>query len=98
MLICLSIFALSALIYRNDGKFKKENVKFAAPAGVLLGLNNYLTLSLSSLLNASVLFPTVSVFQVIFNLAFSKLIFKEKLSLIQIFGVLLGVISVLLIK
>ena len=98
MFICLLQFALSAFLCRNDGKMKIENVKFAAPAGVLMGLNNYLTLSLSSLLDASVLFPTVSVFQVVFNLTFSKFIFKEKLSLLQIFGVVIGVISVLLIK
>ena len=98
MFICLLLFALSAFLCRNDGKMKIENVKFAAPAGVLMGLNNYLTLSLSSLLDASVLFPTVSVFQVVFNLTFSKFIFNEKLSLLQIFGVVIGVISVLLIK
>lgn len=98
MFVCLLLFVLSAFLHRNDGNFKTENIKFAAPAGALLGLNNYLTLSLSSALDASVLFPTVSVFQVIFNLTFSKFIFKEKLSKLQLCGVALGVISVLLIK
>ena len=86
---------LSAGKCQGDGL---NHAKFAIPAGALMGFNNFLTLFLSSKISASVLFPTVSVFQTVFNLLFSKIFFREKLNIRQIIGILVGVASVILIK
>ena len=98
MFACFLLFVTSLLFCKKNNSSKRANAKYAAPAGMLMGLNNYLTLTLSSKFNASVLFPTISIFQVLFNLTFSRAIFKEKLTFFQISGIALGVISVLLIK
>ena len=94
-------FLLFVIVWLASGKDAGDGVchaKFALPAGVLMGFNSFLTLSLASKFNASVLFPTVSVFQTVFNLLFSKIFFREKLNVRQIIGILVGVSSVILIK
>lgn len=83
--------------------FKREkpnvkNIKFAVPSGILLGVANFLTLFLSARVDASVLFPIVTIFTVIFVSLTSRFVFKDKLTLKQIFGIALGVISVIIIK
>jgi drug/metabolite transporter (DMT)-like permease len=75
-----------------------SHTKYAAPSGALMGLNGYLTLYLSSKLPASVLFPTVSVIQTLFNIIFSRVFFKERLTRMQIVGIILGAVSVILIR
>lgn len=71
---------------------------YAVIAGILMGLGNYLTLLLSSKVNATVLFPIISVFSMLCNVIVSKLYFKDKFSVIQLAGIGFGVFSVLLIK
>ena len=83
--------------------FKKEkpnvkNIKFAIPAGIFLGSANFLTLFLSAKMDASVLFPTTTVFKVMFVCLASRFFFKDKLTIKQFCGIVLGVISVILIK
>lgn len=72
--------------------------KYSIPAGVFMGSNNYITLTLSAKVNASVLFPMISVFTMIINVITSKIIFKDKFNVKQLIGIFMGVISVLLIK
>lgn len=98
MLVSLVLFVCVWLFSKGESGDGGCHAKFALPAGVLMGFNNFLTLSLASKFNASVLFPTVSVFQTVFNIVFSKIFFKEKLSPRQIIGILIGVVSVILIK
>ena len=98
MLVSLLLFVIIWLVSGKESGDGVCHAKFALPAGVLMGFNNFLTLSLASKFNASVLFPTVSVFQTVFNLIFSKIFFKEKLNIRQIIGILVGVTSVILIK
>lgn len=98
MFVSLLLFVFVWAVVKKDSGDGVCHAKYALPAGVLMGFNNYLTLALASKLNASVLFPTVSVFQTVFNLLFSKIFFKEMLNVRQIIGILLGVASVILIK
>ena len=98
MLVSWLLFVIIWLVSGKESGDGVCHAKFALPAGVLMGFNNFLTLSLASKFNASVLFPTVSVFQTVFNLIFSKIFFKEKLNIRQIIGILVGVMSVILIK
>jgi drug/metabolite transporter (DMT)-like permease len=98
MFVSLLLFVFVWAVVKKDSGDGVCHAKYALPAGVLMGFNNFLTLSLASKFNASVLFPTVSVFQTVFNLLFSKLFFKEKVNIRQIIGILVGVASVILIK
>ena len=73
-------------------------ISYAVIVGILMGAGNYLTLVLSSKVNANVLFPIISVFSMLCKVIISKLYFKDKFSIIQLCGIGLGVFSVLLIK
>ena len=84
-------------------KYKKEGkcigvMRYAILAGILMGVGNYLTLVLSAKVNATVLFPIISVSSMLCNVIVSKLYFKDKFSIMQLIGISLGVFSVLLIK
>lgn len=71
---------------------------YAMLAGALMGAANYLTLFLSAKVSASVLFPMITVISALLNVTVSTLVFKDKFTLRQGIGILLGVVSVLLIK
>ncbi len=94
--LIFAVFVIAAFVKRE--KPSPSSVKFALPAGVAMGLMNYLTLALSSKLDASVLFPAVTVFTAVFNYVVSKILFKEKFSKMQITGIALGILSVIFIK
>lgn len=94
-LAALVLFSAISLIRRESGSCSP---KFAAAAGILLGASNFLTLTLAGKMDASVLYPMITVFSMLFNILISRLVFKDKLSLIQLFGIALGVTSVLIIR
>ena len=84
-------------MYKKEGKGNGVTW-YAVFAGILMGGGNYITLLLSSGVNATVLFPMISVYSMLCNVAVSKLYFKDKFSIMQLVGIGLGVLSVLLIK
>ena len=97
-----SLFFLS-LVFVAATFIKKEKVrisqgKYAGPSGALMGLGNYITLLLSSKVRATLLFPMTTVFLVVLNTIASKLIFKDKLTVAHAAGIIIGVISVIIIK
>lgn len=108
MFVTLILFVVFSIIptknnamQQNQAKNKGYTIhiiKYGLPAGVLMGVYNYLTLYLSSKMNATILFPLISIFTMLFNVIVSKLLFKDRFSCMQIIGICLGVISVLLIK
>lgn len=67
-------------------------------AGVMNGFSNYIILYLAATENASVLFPVVSVAQIMATCFIGRLVFKEKLRPLQIGGILLGIASILLLN
>ncbi|MBQ4516247.1 MAG: EamA family transporter [Clostridia bacterium] len=77
---------------------KSGTTKYALLAGILMGLGNYITLLLSSRVDASVMFPVITILSMLFNVTVSKLYFKDSFSIIQFAGIILGVFSVLFIK
>ena len=81
---------------------KEQNLKgvtkFAVLSGVLVGISEYLILLLSATMDASVLFPVSTILAALFNVIISRIFFKEKLSPVQLVGIVTGVISILLIK
>ena len=99
----LCALCITFVLFLATSAFKKEErvteVKlYAVISGVMMGVGNYLTLVLSSKVDASVLFPIISVFSMFCNVIVSKLYFKDKFSVMQLTGICLGVFSVLLIK
>ena len=96
--LCVTfILFLVISIYKREEK-STGVMRYAVIAGILMGLGNYLTLVLSSKVDATVLFPLVSIFSMLCNVLVSKLYFKDKFSIMQLIGIGLGVLSVLLIK
>ena len=80
---------------------QKPNIaetKFGVPVGMLTAMANYIALYLSATVDATVLFPMTTVFSVCLTCIMSKIIFKDRFTLPQLFGIALGVISVILIK
>lgn len=97
-LLCVSIVLL---ITHNAKRNKKTPLKFSLLgtfSGVANCLANYIVLYLSSTENASVLFPIVAIANIIAVWIIGILFFKERLRLLQTFGLLIGVISVVLLK
>lgn len=96
--LCITfILFLVTSICRKEEKVTEVKL-YAVISGVMMGVGNYLTLVLSSKVDASVLFPIISVFSMFCNIIVSKLYFKDKFSVMQLTGICLGVFSVLLIK
>lgn len=96
LFICTLLFFILSAPHKS-GK-NNSSVKYAVLAGILMGAANYITLVLSAHVNSSVLFPVVSVCSAIFIVTASKIFFKDKLNTLQLFGICLGVLSVMLIK
>lgn len=67
-------------------------------SGVLNGAANYVVLFLSATENASVLFPIVSVANIVVVWLIGIVFFKEKLTVLQTIGLILGVLSIVLLK
>lgn len=100
------IFALLSvlLILAAALRIKRpQKQKFACTAsglisGVLNGAANYIVLLLSATENASVLFPIMSIGTISAVWLIGIVFFKEKLTLSQTIGLILGGISVILLK
>lgn len=78
---------------------KRQKIKYSsygALCGVFNGGANYIVLYLSATENASVLFPVISVTNIIAVWIIGRARYKEKMRLIQVFGLIAGVISVIL--
>jgi len=96
-LFFVSLVFVAATFIRKE-KVRISQGKYAGPSGTLMGLGNYITLLLSSKVRETLLFPMTTVFLVVLNTIASKLIFKDKLTVSQAAGIIIGVISVILIK
>ncbi len=71
---------------------------YATGSGICIGLANYFVLMLAALSSATLLFPTISVCSMLGALVAGFLVFREKLSLQQWVGFLLGVGAVFLLQ
>lgn len=95
----LTVFLLLAAI----GLSRKEPISFTpCPAGcavgVLNGGANFLVLYLAATQNASVLFPMLSVTNVLAVCLIGRLCFREKLTRLQLLGLLSAVAAILLLN
>lgn len=67
-------------------------------SGIANCLANYIVLYLSAAENASVLFPIISISNIIAVWIIGMIFFKERLRVLQVIGLLTGVVSVVLLK
>lgn len=97
-LLCVS----GILLVRHTAKRQQRvTIRFSflgMAAGIANCCANYIVLYLSATENASVLFPIIAVANIIVVWAMGILFFKEKLRFLQTIGLLVGVISVVLLK
>lgn len=84
-------------LYKKEKKPARA-LPYAIPAGAFMAISNYLTIYLSANVDATVLFPMATISRVLFNCFLSRIIFKDKFSVLQIFGIAVGAASILLIK
>ena len=98
-LLCVLVILVAATIRSNPGC--KQPFTFSVSglvSGALNGGANYIVLFLSATENASVLFPIVSVANIAAVWMIGVVFFKEKLTVLQTVGLLIGAVSVLLLK
>lgn len=100
LITVLLIALLSTLIFTRQ-RSVPLNIEISSDgilAGIMNGLSNYIVLYLSATENASVLFPAVSIAQIITTCFIGRFAFSEKLRCMQIFGIVLGIISIALLN
>ena len=100
MLTWCTVFLVAA-ICTGKLKFSKEFVRsdlYAIGSGVTNSLANFFILMLAAMSTATLLFPTLSVVTMLGALVAGFILFREKLTLTQIFGFLLGAGSIFLLQ
>ena len=97
-LICVLIILTITL---NSNQSQKQKLKLSWSgliSGILNGAANYVVLFLSAIENASVLFPVISVANITIVWLIGIVFFKEKLTILQTIGLILGILSIVLLK
>lgn len=100
MLFSMAVsFVIILAVSFFEKRKKTANVSvYALVSGILMGVANLITLYLAAGVNASVLFPMITIFSMLSNVIISRLVFGDRFSSRQLCGILIGVISVILIK
>ena len=93
----ITLILLTVLFIKYKGVETKTS-KTAFTSGMCTGSAYLLTLYLSSVFNATVLFPIIAVCGAVLNCFASRMFFKDKLRKIQLIAIAIGVISVLFIS
>jgi len=78
--------------------FNKDTALFGTLSGLFNGASGLLVLTLATSQNASVLFPLLSVANSVVAVVVGRVVFKEKLTAIQMISVIIGIVSVVLLK
>lgn len=97
-LLCVAIILLVTYKTKGDQQTNLEFSLLGTASGIANCLANYITLYLSATENASVLFPIISVANIMAVWIIGILFFKERLRCFQTIGLLTGVISVVFLK
>ncbi len=97
-LLCVFIIISITSIIKKNEKTKFKFSLLGTLAGIANCLANYIVLYLSATENASVLFPITSIAKIFAVWLIGVLFFKEKIRSVQAFGLIIGVISVVLLK
>lgn len=97
--IAAVIFFMLSIRHRGYVKpLFKSNWYVGALGGVCLGVVNYMVLVLAATLPSSVMFPVISAGSIVLLSIVSVVVYKEKLSVPQIFGLIIGVCSIIFLN
>ncbi len=97
--ICTVVLIISGMFMRGNKKQMLKDCGIAAPAvGIANGITNLATMVLFGLIPNAIIFPTISGGSMVVTLIVSIIMFKEKLSKLQILGYSIGIISVVLLN
>lgn len=97
----ITLFIISLFAEKKESfTYMKIGFPFYVPCGIANGLMNLLVMTLTTWggMPASVMFPLISAGGIMVTSTISVLCYKEKLSINQIFGVILGVFSIALLN
>jgi drug/metabolite transporter (DMT)-like permease len=97
-LLCVSIILTITYNTKRKGKVKFEFSLLGIASGIANCCANFIVLFLSATENASVLFPIIAVANIITVWVIGILFFKERLKVLQAIGLVMGVVSVVLLK
>ena len=97
-LLCVSIILLVTHNSKRNRTGKIEFSLLGITSGIANCLANYIVLYLSATENASVLFPIIAIANIITVWVIGLLFFKERLRVLQAIGLVIGVLSVVLLK
>lgn len=97
-LLCVLVILSVTSFSRPPENYRFGFTPWGIIAGVMNCLSNYIVLYLSAAENASVLFPIVSVANIMMVWMIGIVFFKERLKFTQILGLIIGVTSVVLLK
>ena len=97
-LLCVSIILLVTHNSKRNRTGKIEFSLLGITSGIANCLANYIVLYLSATENASVLFPIIAIANIITVWVIGLLFFKERLRVLQAIGLMIGVLSVVLLK
>lgn len=100
-LVITAIMLFPVAFFTEKNKIKtsvKKGWYWAATCGIANGIVNLLVMILGGRLPVSLLFPVISAGGIVLSSAISVFVYKEKLTKIQLAGVLIGVISIILLN
>jgi drug/metabolite transporter (DMT)-like permease len=97
-LLCVSIILTITYNTKRKGKVKFEFSLLGIASGIANCCANFIVLFLSATENASVLFPIIAVANIITVWVIGILFFKERLKVLQAIGLVMGIVSVVLLK
>lgn len=98
MMAVFVILSAASLVRKEKEKEKMRFTALGFIAGALNAIANYLTIYIAATENASTLFPIISVANAVAACGFGYFVFGEKLRNTQLFGLALGIASVVLMK
>lgn len=104
MIIALAVTTLATLsmsLLKERGDIKKQTLPcylLGIACGVMNGASNLLVMILSGLMPVSLMFPIISAGGIVVTFIISTVIYKEKLSRLQLVGFFLGTASVVLLN
>lgn len=96
--VTIVLFVLGLSKKGNKCEMLKPCIKYGAVKGLINGIMNYLVMVVSASIPNSVLFPSISAGGIVLTFICALSIYKEKLSKTQVFGYILGIVSVIFLN
>lgn len=98
LIVCVATLILSLIFEKNPLKSFKKGIVTGGARGVANGIVNLLVISLALTLPASLMFPVISGGSITLTSIMALTVYREKLSVNQILGLILGIASVIFLN